>query len=77
MNQRPVEDVAVLGEDHRAGLRIEIGESIVLLPRRSGEFIAQPKIQSQFGRDLEIILDEVELHVLALIHDREAGQRQL
>src|SRR5436190_10778913 len=69
MNQSPVEDVAVLGKDHGAGLRIEIGKLIVLLPRWSGIFIAYAEIYSQFGCDLEIILEEGEIHILALIHN--------
>ena len=77
MDQRALEDPAVLREDHLPGLRIEICEVVVLLARRRGEFVTQSQIQRQFGRDFVIVLDEVELHILPLVHNGEAGQRQL
>ena len=77
MDQRALEDAAVLGEDHRARRRIEVGEVVVLLARRRRVLVAKAEVHGQLRRDPVVVLDEVELHVLALIHDGVAGQRQL
>ena len=77
MDQRTVISAAVLGKDHRPGLGIEIGEQVVLLERRRGVLVSEADIGGQLRRDAIVVLNEVELHVLPLIHDGVARERQL
>ena len=77
MNQRALEGIAVGREDHRPGRRIEVGELIVPLARRRGVLVAQADVRRQLRRDAIVVLEEVELHVLPLIHDGVAGEGQL
>ena len=77
MNQGPLKNSAVLGKYHRPGRRVEVGKAIFLFPRRRGVFVADSHVQCQFCCCLKVILQEIKIHVLTLVHDREAGQSQL
>ena len=77
VDERAIEHVAVLGEDHLPGDRIEVREAVVLLARRRRVFVAQADVDGERGRELVVVLHEVELHVLPLIHHRVAGEADL
>ena len=77
MNQRSLEQPAVLRKDHLPRRRVEIGHLIVALARGRRELVAQSHVERQLLRRAIVVLDEVELHVLPLIHHGVARQREL
>ncbi len=77
MNQRSFEQTSILGEHHLPGFEVEVGKLIVPFAWRRRELVAEPEIQRQPLCDAVVVLDEVELHILPLVHHGVAGQRQL
>src|SRR5262249_14409548 len=75
MDERAVERTSVLGELHRTCRRIEVRETILSLYRRRAVLASQAKVEREFRRDLEIILNKDEVHALALVDQRQRGQR--
>ena len=57
--------------------RIEVRKPVVLLDRRRRVFVSEADVGRQLRRDAVVVLNEVELHVLPLVHDGVARQRQL
>src|SRR5207237_665606 len=57
-------------EDELPRRRIEVGPFELPFARRGCEFIAQPEIQSQLARNLPIVLQEDEIHVLIDLESR-------
>ncbi len=77
MDQRPLVNAPLLGKDHRPRRGVEVRKLVVLLDRRRRVFVAEADVRRQLRADAVIVLDEVELHVLSLVHDGEARKRQL